>query len=89
MTATMKTLDSFSGQQIYSEISNAYTPLTSSLTAYSSSQILDVSDTSTISDLTYVSNSKNYPSCNKGNLQADSWIPHLNLKDNVVPCLAP
>jgi len=85
----MNNLNSFSGEKISSDITAAYTPLNSQVSAYASSQILDLSDSSSISDLTYVSASKNYPTCSQGNFQGDSWIPHLNLQNNLIPCLSP
>jgi len=88
-TTTMNNLNRFSGEKISSDITAAYTPLNSQVSAYASSQILDLSDSSSISDLTYVSASKNYPTCSQGNFQGDSWIPHLNLQNNLIPCLSP
>ena len=57
-----------------------------SVASYFSSQTLDISDISAISDLKYISNSINYGTCSQGNFQSDSWIPHI--QGTTIPCLA-
>ena len=67
-------------------INQAYNPLHTQVASYSQSKTLDLSDSSAILDLKYVSNSMNYGTCSQGNFQNDSWTPHNQEKS--IPCLS-
>ena len=86
LTSTMQGILNFNSKELSNSISQSYDPLKLNVASYFSSQTLDLSDSSAISELKYVSNSLNYGTCSQGNFQSDSWIPHN--QGTAIPCLA-
>ena len=86
MTSTMNSLLTFNAPTLSNSISQSYAPLKVNVAAYSSSSTLDLSSTSSIEELRYISNPANFGTCVQGNFQSDSWIPHI--QGTTIPCLA-
>lgn len=81
----MGNITSFNQSYLNGIINTNYQPLTTKLAQYAAAQTLDISDSSSIAELKYVSNSSNF-NCSAGNFAQDSWIPSISQTDSAIPC---
>ena len=84
----MTNITSFNGSYLTNIINTSYQPLPTKLAQYANAQTLDITYSSSINELKYVSTSTNF-NCSKRNFANDSWIPSIRQTDRAVPCQSP
>lgn len=84
----MTNITSFNGSYLTNLINNTYQPLPTSLSPYANARTLDITDSSSITELKYVSLASNF-NCSVGDFPYDSWIPSIRQTDNAIPCQSP
>lgn len=84
----MTNITSFNGSYLTNLINTTYQPLPNTLSPYANARTIDITDSSSITELKYVSLASNF-NCSVGDFPFDSWVPSIRQTDNAIPCQSP